>query len=1024
MRILTNIQFAKRILVSLMLVTALSAQVIITSPSANAVKTNNHIAVTVTGRPGTEATLYINAEKKRTAKIRIDGFLDFLNIVVPPGPTSIVVEVQSAGNRTYRAERAIHVLGPPKKIIPYEPHVSLAANGLSRKRLKFKVQDEWGYTLPNVKYATVTLNNGVVVNKDANEGLAGLQVVVNKGEFEITIQSPLVAGNGTLEIEINNEFLQLPVTYLTPAKPFILVGSISGTAIGKLGGTGSGNSPYVESIDVSDAAFNDGIALDGRTAVYASGAIADGYHLTASLDTDRDYYNQIYQDIDPDEPLPIYGDASILTYDAQSKSRFFAKLDHNTSFVLFGDYNTSFNATEFAASNRTMNGLFSQLNLGKHQFSGFASYADQMLGRDQIRGDGTSGFYYLSHTNVIWRSEKIKVEIRDQYHPEIILKSQDLHRYQDYDINYVDGTIMFKQPVLSIDEEGNPRYILIFYEYKTTTKTALVSGLRYQGTIRNNLTLGSTFLMEEQGSRDYQLTGFDVALPLTDRMAIKGEIAFSQNPALDGSLRRGKAYKTELNLNPSHQLNLTGYYRNVDSLFTNRSQLNGSNEAGNIKYGLKGEFKSSLLGKITSEFYYQGNKLGTVNENRINVFNIFANRIIADVHTVKLGYEESKIEKGSASPQWAKLLRGSATLKLTAKLTGLMDHDQNLGSDQKSRPTNTAVGLGYDISRKLRTYVKYRYMYQNSDASQAVFGFESKIRENTEITGKYEMGGAIGDDRNRASIGLKNKWSLREDLIINLAYENVSTIDSLQVPTPEHAAGSISFEYFPEYPVKITGKQELKTDRVSKKWVTSFGTDFKLRNSVSGIFKLNNQYTDYIQSGQGFTRHQNYSAGLALRPEKTDQINGFAKLAYVGDKNTHVDPTINLERMITSLMLYWQPARKWEFAGRFARRRILDEEGDLFSDKTFTNFYSLRGEYELNLKWGLAADFRMIQLQPLNEYKFGTACEIDYVIYKNTQLGIGYMFTRYNDPDFAFLSSDVSGFYVTMNLKLSERIFE
>lgn len=1006
----------------------LNAQVIITNPPDKAIKSNNHIAVTVTGRPGTETTLFVNDEKRKTGKIRIDGFLDFLNIVVPPGPNSIVVEVVGAGNRIYRAERTIHVLGPPKNIIPYEPDVSLPANGISRKRLQFEVQDQWGYTIPNVKFATVSLTNGVIVNEDENGDVAGLQAAISDGVFFVSLQSPLVAGKGILEIEINGEYLQFPISYTTPIKPFILVGSVRGTAIGKMSTTGSDVSPYVESIDATDAAFNqDGLALDGRTAFYATGTVGDGYRLTASLDTDRDYYDQIYQDVDPDEPLPIYGDASVLTYDAQSKSRFFARVDHNTSFVLFGDYNTSFNSTEFAASNRTMNGLFSQFNVGNHYVSGFASYADQVLGRDQIRGDGTSGFYYLSHANIIWRSEKIKIEVRDKYHPEVILKSQDMHRYQDYDINYVDGTIMFKQPVPSVDEEGNPRYILVFYEYKTNTNSALVTGLRYEGQINNRLRLGSTFLREEQGKNDYMLTGFDLALPVNDWLAVKGEVAQSRDPNLSGGMNQGLAYKTEINLTPAARFNVTGYFRNVDSLFTNRSQLNGNNESGNMKYGIKGEYGTNLFGRITSEYYFQGNKMGTVNESRVNVFNVYMQKEMGDRYNFKLGYEENQVEKGYSSSQTgqtATLLRGSAIMKISDKLSGLIDHDQNLGGSQTSKPTNTALGLGYDITKKLRTYIKYRHLYDRTDASQTVLGFDSKVSDNTAVTGKYEMGGAIGDDRNRASIGLRNQWSVREDLIINLAYENVSTIDSLQVPTPEHSAGSVSLEYFPDMPIKITAKQELKTDKVSKKSVTTLGSDFKVYNSLSGILKINNQYTRYKQSGQGFTRHQEYSAGLALRPEKSDRINGFARLSLVGDRNTHVTPTINLERMITSVMLYWQPVKKWEFGGRYAHRRILDEEGNLFSDKTATDFYSLRGEYELNLSWGLAADFRMIHLKPVNEYKFGTAVEINYVIYKNTQLGMGYMFTRYNDPDFAFLSSDISGFYLTVNLKLSEKLFE
>ncbi|MCK9483091.1 MAG: hypothetical protein M0R34_01845 [Candidatus Marinimicrobia bacterium] len=1013
----------------LLMVTGIQAQTLILSPAENSVTELHHIAVTVMGKPSAETKLFLNDELVDKGKIRIDGIFDFLNISVPYGPVALRVESIGAGNRVYVAERTIHVLGPPRKILPYDDEIQIQADGKTRKLVRFEIQDEWGYRLTNLKVATVEITHGQIAETDLDSLSSGIQVPIRDGMLEISIQSPKEVARATLEVTAVGEFFQFPVRFSTPQEPFILVGSVSGGL--------SNYQPYTDNSNEPDAEVwrqnttelgGESVMYGGQAAFYAKGNVFEKYRLTASYDSRRNYRDQFFRDIDPAEQYPIYGDASILEYDAQTQSKLFMKLERNESSLIYGDYNTGLTQTEFTAYNRTFNGLIGQLNYNTHSLTGFVSLTDREMQLDEIRGEGISGYYYLTKSNVTEYSDKIKIQTRDKYHPEVLLKSADQIRYQDYTINYSDGSIMFKQPVPSIDADGNPVTIVISYEHKTGKKASSISGVRYNGNFKKNIKIGATAIVEERRPSNYLLYGVDATLPLFRWFSIKGEYAASSMPDFSSANLKGEAYKTEILFAPSQKFNIKGYYRIVDSSFVNLSQTSSATETGTQKYGFKGQYNHEKLGDFTSEFYRQFNKIGTINENSAEVFNLAYQRKFSAKGQLNIGYEDAKRERKTAqnsiSHLQSRLIRGALSYQLTKKLSGTLERDQNLASTDQSKPTNTAVGLTYALSKKLSVFTKYKLIAGDNTGNQTVVGFDSKVTENTQLTGKYEIGGALGESRNRASIGLKNKWLVNKNLTLNFAYENASTIDQFETPTTEHQALSVAFEYLPESPWKTTGKWEYHTNRESRQYNYMLGTDFKVAHGLAVISKSVYSIVNYRASNNDYVIKSDNQFGLAYRPERSDFYNSLAKIAYLVDKNTHVLPKINYKRFIISTHHYWQPTARLEIGGRIAKRIVMDEEIGLFKDKVTTDFYAMRLEYDWSLKWYSAMDLKYIALKPLNESKVGASFEVGYLIMKNVQMGIGYAALKYDDPDFSDQNYMFENFYVTLHMKFSETIFD
>ncbi len=402
---------------------------------------------------------------------------------------------------------------------------------------------------------------------------------------------------------------------------------------------------------------------------------------------------------------------------------------------------------------------------------------------------------------------------------------------------------------------------------------------------------------------------------------------------------------------------------------------------------------------------------------------------IDETSSLKAGLEDVSRESKSADTLETKkdhssLLSFQYQRKLRPDLMGTVQHQQDFSGGNSLRPTNTNIGLQYLLTENLALSGKYKLIYGSELKTQAIFGVDSKLTENTDLVGKYEIGGTSGDSRNRASIGLNNHWMITPDITLNVAYENVATADSLELPTTEHETISISSEYLPEEPYKLTGKYEYQDNASSFKRVVSVGGDVRIGDGFGLIMKWDQFEDIYKQNADGRVRRSNLQAGLAFRPVTSDNWNALAKLAYISDFNSHVSEQVQQERLIASAQIYWQVRAHIGVAGRMATRFVHDVEGNLFNDTSRTSLINIRTDYRWSEDWSSLFDLRYLILTPLNESNFGVAAELNYAIVQDLQIGLGYIFNDIRDPDFSYLSMSHSNFYVSLHLKFDESMFE
>ena len=131
---------------------------------------------------------------------------------------------------------------------------------------------------------------------------------------------------------------------------------------------------------------------------------------------------------------------------------------------MFGDFDTGLTVTELSRYSRSMTGIKGEFGGDRVGVTAFAADAESGFVKDELRGDGTAGLYRLSAGGIVINSDKLRIEVRDRFRSEIVVESRPLARFLDYSIDYDRGTLFFKQPVPSRDEQFNPVWIVAEYE--------------------------------------------------------------------------------------------------------------------------------------------------------------------------------------------------------------------------------------------------------------------------------------------------------------------------------------------------------------------------------------------------------------------------------------------------------------------------------------------------------------------------------------------------------------------------------
>ncbi|MCK6437676.1 OmpA family protein [Rivihabitans pingtungensis] len=397
-----------------------------------------------------------------------------------------------------------------------------------------------------------------------------------------------------------------------------------------------------------DSEATSGGHLDGRAAFYLKGKIKGDWLLTAAADTREQPVKNLFsnftakdpryllRNIDPNQYYPVYGDDSSTVDDAPTQGKFFVRLARGDSQVMWGNFQTQWAGSELIQYSRGLYGALARwrsedatpFGERRSQLEAFAADPGTLGAREEFRGTGGS-LYYLRHQDITQGSERVWVEVRD---PDsgLVLERRQLTAGADYEVNYLQGRILLREPLPSTASggglvytsslSGRPLYLVSSYEYVPGLSEIgnQTVGLRATHWLNDLLQLGITQYRQGENASQQTLRGLDATLRLSAGSQLRAEFARASGPGTtsfysqDGGfgfnaqassvIRDASARRLEARLDLADWIDggqgqFTGYWQQRERGFAAPGQVFGNGEAVR-QFGVQGSMALSEASEL------------------------------------------------------------------------------------------------------------------------------------------------------------------------------------------------------------------------------------------------------------------------------------------------------------------------------------------------------------------------------------------------------------------------------------------
>lgn len=466
---------------------------------------------------------------------------------------------------------------------------AVPADGQSPVKLSVRLLGKDGQTLKQTVYATLEHSGGRVLlpgartdefgprRQDADRVTPGVQLKVENGAAEFTLLAPAEAQDVRVRITAGGEEAAGTISFVPDLRPMVAAGLLEGIVNFRnktLVAPVRRNDGFEQELERWSRDFNGGKSnVAGRAAFYLKGTVRGDLLLTAAYDSDKATRARLLRDVRPDELYPVYGDASLRSFDARSAERLYVRVDKNKSYALYGDFVTGDGFTQAIGQgavaslkqrslgnyNRTATGVRLHHEQGSLTGNVFAFRDTLRQVVEEINSQG-SGPYGLRNNGVLEGSEKVEVLVRDRAQPSRIISVRPLVRLVDYTFEPFSGRILLTSFLPSVDTDLNPVSLRITYEVDQGGTAFWVAGGDAQWRLSEGTEVGGSVVSDRNKLAPYELLSGNATFRLAPRTAVVIEAAQSTStvntnptnqtsaPALAGRVGevQGRAARIEL----------------------------------------------------------------------------------------------------------------------------------------------------------------------------------------------------------------------------------------------------------------------------------------------------------------------------------------------------------------------------------------------------------------------------------------------------------------------------------------------
>ncbi len=975
--------------------------------------------------------------------------------------------VNSFGEVTKNFTREVFFTRTPTKIEFLPEQSNLIADGRTRPVIAIRVLDRNNRPLREGIAGNFTLNapyeSAEQIDRQQLNQLTGTAptaarwvVEGNDGIARIELAPTMVSGSLRLAFAFDDG----EITRRQELDAWIEPGDIEWTIVGLVEGTVGARS-VADNMERAGQ-FDSDLGDDARVAFYAKGRVLGKYLVTLAYDSAKQRDDQrVLGAIDPQAYYTVFGDASARRFDAASREKLYVRIETSTFYALYGDFQTAFNQTRLANYNRTATGVKAEARVGNVTAQGFAAEIASRFQRQEIQGQGISGPYSLASRRILANSERVTIEVRDRFRPEVIVAVRELTRFADYDVDLLSGTISFAAPVLSRDENLNPQFIVIEFEADDAGEAELNAGVRADWTSNDGAVRIGASAISDAG-----LTGADGNAARTDLGAIDLLAKIGNSTEIRAELgvsRREGDTATGWLVEAQHQtakLDVLAYARQIDGDY-GIGQQNVA-ERGRRRVGVDGRVllsqELSFVGSV-----WQDDSLIDAARRRAAQGQLVLTRQRTDLRFGLVHFTDRLANGGSAA---STVLEAGATQRLFDNRLELSAGTAvALGkATSVDLPARHRLGVRYAITQDVRLVGTYEIADgETLNARQLRGGVEVAPWQGGKVVTTLGQE-SIGENGTRsfAAFGLSQTLQITPTLTIDATIDGNRTIGGAAanalnaggvinpaqpVASGGQLNGGLLFEDFTAATFgaawrkdrwSVTGRGEVRDGETADRKGFTFGAIRQLgEGSLVGsggtwtrAEASNGAVSEIIDASIAFAHRPDASplAMLGRLEYRSDRVTGAVAgeaggAGGAGRTALVVDGDATSRRLVASLSTNFSPrgevegaeVRRHEFALFLGARHNFDQfEGTEFSGTNVLAGVDARIGIGERFELGASATVRTNLTDEVTSFAFGPT--IGVVPAKGTLVTVGYNIEGFRDGDFGAARNTTKGVFAAVRL--------
>ncbi len=949
------------------------------------------------------------------------------------GPNTIVAEILGPdGSVVERLNRSVHYAGPAVRGELVSESSVLVADGRVRPLLAVRLFDRFGQPARQTSVGAFRVDSPYrawweVENDRKNEIVSigsrePLYTVGRDGVALIELEPTTDSGMATLHLKFDGEREQEIRSWLEPEpRDWILVGFGEGTA---------GYNTLSENATAAlEAGNEEGFYEDGRLAFFAKGRIKGEFLMTIAYDSARDAdqaREQFLTNVNPNDYYTLYGDNTEQRFEAPSQRKLYLKLERQQFVALFGDYDTGLSTTELTRYERRFNGIKSEYE-GEHvAYNVFAAETDQTFSRDELQGDGTYGLYRLSRAPIIGNSEIVRIEVRDRFDPALVLSSQTMNRFLDYNIDYLDGTIFFKQPVPSRDPEFNLIYIVAEYESASTAEGDLIAGGRAAvRTADRSIEVGVSHINDGQQAAEGDMSGVDVRWQPTASTLVRAELAES-NTEVAGNQLSGTAEALSVE-HRSEWLDLRVYHREIDQDFGLGQQSTA--EKGIRNYGVDGRLELNESLSVNAQASMQENLETGAERHLADADIMYRNQAMAA--NVGLLYAEDEFTDGTKLA--SNLVdAGISQQVFDDALTLRLNGSYSLGGEAENSDylSRVVVGADYAMLPGVDLVTEYEHA-----SGQEVESTMSRVGVRATPWHRAQFNSSISNEMHEygprlfANVGLVQGLQINDRWAVDFGVDQTRTLKGTDLQRfddeRELASGSLRDDFVAVF---------LGAMYQAELWSTNSRIEYRDADSEKRTGLLSGWYRE-ADRGHGM------SAGFSLlKSERVDASESTTADLRMGWAYRVAESAWSfldrIDLIYDDASAIDSEQQSWRLINNFNANRRLNESSQLslqyafkyvrseFGIQDFTGYTDLIGidfRKGFREKWEAAINTSTYHSWQSKVIDYGIGLDVGYNVRDNLWLTLGYNVAGFHDSDFSAARYTAQGPYFRISIKADQQ---